>query len=195
MENLQKKMKGIVLNTVLELLEKDNKITALQLKDILAEKYPKSNWESIFVSEWLIEFVLKGVISYKICLDPLCRIYYNPTKECSYKPNVDKPSKTTKSTKTKKDKWSTSARISKTKALGMMMNNKGRFFSVQFVKKADKTLRTMNCQYLPGQVVNLGVVKVKEACLVRSKDPNPIRSFDLHTLKKVSIGGQVYNVK
>ena len=67
MENLQKKMKGIVLNTVLELLEKDNKITALQLKDILAEKYPKSNWESIFVSEWLIEFVLKGVISYKIC--------------------------------------------------------------------------------------------------------------------------------
>lgn len=195
MENLQKKMRGMALNTVLELLEKDNNITAHRLKDILAERYPKSNWESIFVNTWLIEFCLKGVLSYKICKDSLLYIYYNPKKECSYKTKVDKPSKPTKSTKTKKDKWSTSARISKTKALGMMMNNKGRFFSVQFVKKADKTLRTMNCQYLPGQVVSLGVVKVKEACLVRSKDPNPIRSFDLHTVKKVSIGGKVYNVK
>ena len=74
MENLQKKMRGMALNTVLELLEKDNNITAHQLKDILAERYPKSNWESIFVNTWLIEFCLKGVLSYKICKDSLLYI-------------------------------------------------------------------------------------------------------------------------
>ena len=66
---------------------------------------------------------------------------------------------------------------------------------MQFTKKDGNSLRTMNCQFLPNQKITLGVVKVKEMALVMKKNPNPIRSFDIDTVTKVSINGEVYSIR
>lgn len=193
--------KGLILKTAQTLLKPNNAVTTLEIKTDLRKNHPGYYWDQAFVSQCMNEYSIKGIFNYND--NGTYRTYFDPARPCANTTPTAAPQtipakspKKAKAAKSaKKDKWATSAKISKSKALAMMQNNKGHFFSVQFTKKGDGTLRTMNCQYLPGQTVNLGVVKVKEACLVRSKDANPVRSFDMSTLKKVSIGGQVYSVR
>lgn len=93
----------------------------------------------------------------------------------------------------------TSKRISKSKALDLMVNNKGRFFTAEFVDKKNKT-RIMNCLYLKNQGTNkLGYVKVKEAALMRTPegkaDPKKtIRQLNMQTLVSLKIGGVNYKI-
>jgi hypothetical protein len=85
--------------------------------------------------------------------------------------------------------------ISKKKALDLIQNNKGRFFTATFVKKTDGSVRVMNAQYLPGQTISGDTVKVKDAALCRSNPGNCIRSFDLSTVHQIKIGGNLYKIK
>ena len=102
-----------------------------------------------------------------------------------------KPAATTVKIKAKK--------ISKAKALDLMANNKGRFFTAEFVDKKNKN-RIMNCLYLKNQGSNkLGYVKVKEAALMRTPegmaDPKKtIRQLNMQTLYALKIGGVQYKV-
>lgn len=203
-QNVDTVRKGHVLRTAQRLLQPNNSVTTLEIKTALRKEQPGFYWDRDFISTTMDEFAQLGVFKYTF--NGTFRTYFDPVRPMQTKAVKTQPApaatpapkkaKASKAAKTAKiDKWSTSSRISKSKALNMMQNNKGHFFSVQFQKKGDGTLRVMNCQYLPGQSVTLGVVKVKEAALVRAKDPNPIRSFDLNTVKKISIAGKVYNVK
>ena len=183
---------AIVFNLVKELLEVEDYVSIDLLKNKLRESFGGYYWNTEFIKNCMTYFCKAGVYKYANN-DHYCLPGFSGKATPA---PVSKPATTPATTKkTKDDKWTIKSTVSKSKALWMMENNKGRFFSVQFVKKGDKSLRTMNCQYLPGQKVTMGIVKVKEACLVRSKDPNPIRSFDLNTVKKVSIAGCVYGIK
>ncbi|HPQ79807.1 MAG TPA: hypothetical protein PLG47_05105 [Candidatus Dojkabacteria bacterium] len=90
-------------------------------------------------------------------------------------------------------------RISKSKALDLIVNNKGRFFAAEFIDKKN-TPRVMNCLYLKNQGTNkLGYVKVKEAALMRTAagiaDPKKtIRQLNMQTLYKLKIGGVQYKI-
>jgi len=84
-------------------------------------------------------------------------------------------------------------RISHAKALELMENNKGHYFTAVFIKK-DQTERTMNCKLMANQVPDrLGYIKVKEAVLLR-QGKNAIRNVNLQTLKALQIGKKSYRV-
>lgn len=190
MTNVNVIRKGLVFKTAQDLLLPNNKTTTLEIKTQLRLTNPEYYWDQSFVSTCMDEFSATGVFnyvnmgSYRTYSDPKKSVK-NPTKNVTTKTVTVKvsvkPSKTSK--------------VSKTKALDLMQNSKGKFFTVTFNKKGDGTVRTLNCQYMAGQKITGNIIKVKEASLLLKKDPNPMRSFDLNTLKKLSISGQVYNIK
>ena len=84
--------------------------------------------------------------------------------------------------------------ITRTKALEKMKNNKGHFFTVEFIKE-DGSLRKLNGQYIKDQTQSpLGYVLVKEASKLKA-GVNPIRNVNLQTLKSLKIGGTLHPVK
>ena len=84
--------------------------------------------------------------------------------------------------------------INRTKALSLMQNNHGHFFTADFIDKNGEP-RTMNCQYLKDQTTSpLGYVKVKEQALVRKGEP-AIRSVNLQTLKTLRIAKVNYKLR
>ena len=80
--------------------------------------------------------------------------------------------------------------ISRTDALNLMRNNKGKFFSAVFVTKK-ATLRTINGQYQG--TTELGYVIVAENGKRRKKE-QALRNINLQTLEMLSIGGKTFNV-
>ena len=195
---------GLILATAQRLLKANNSVTTLEIKAELLKTEPGYYWTQTFISICMDGFNTSGVFSYTA--NGTFRTYFDPTKVVAKTPakavtkvTTKTPSKpTAKATPAKvatPSKWTATQSITRTKAVDMMKNNKGHFFSVQFTKKTDNSLRTMNCQWLPGQTISAGLIKVKEAALVRAKDPNPVRSFDIKTVNAISIAGNVYNVK
>lgn len=88
-----------------------------------------------------------------------------------------------------------SNKISRTKALDLMKNNKGHFFTVQFIKQ-DGSLRTLNGQYVKGQNPSpLGFILVKEAKLMKSNAKEQIRNVNIQTLRSLKISGNSYSIK
>jgi hypothetical protein len=81
-------------------------------------------------------------------------------------------------------------RISKEKALELMTNNKGRFFTATFIKKNGEE-RTINGKYK--SVSKLGYVKIAEHN-VGTKEAGRIRNVNLQTIKALKIGGQLCKV-
>jgi len=201
-EQVELAKRGLVFRTLVNVLTKNNATSVPQIKEELRKTHGEYFWNETFVRTVMNDYVTTSVLK----VNPNNVYYMAKWPIGKIKTEVPTPAPLTVAAKTPvsnkkapkapvKDKWVTNLSISKSKALSMMQNNKGRFFSVQFTKKSDKTLRTMNCQYLSGQTINLGIVKVKEAALLIAKDPNPVRSFDIHTVKRVSIAGNVYKIK
>lgn len=92
--------------------------------------------------------------------------------------------------KTKKEKFK---KLSRTKALELMSNNKGHFFTAVFIDK-DNEVRTINCQYLKDQKQSvLGYVLVRECNKLR-KGEDAIRNVNLQSLKELHIGGVKYKL-
>lgn len=84
--------------------------------------------------------------------------------------------------------------ISRTKALQLMENNHGHFFTATFTKK-DGSERTMNCQYLKDQSASkLGYIKVKEPAALK-RGETAIKQVNLQTLKAVSIAKVSYKIR
>lgn len=183
MENMIKDMKnGWIAATVLELLQANNTITTLEVKTSLRTNYPDFSWTQPMVSDYMNEMHLKGDLTYED--NGTYRIYSGETKKVRASKKVN--GKTLKKVKVKK--------ISKTKALDLMMNNKGHFFTAEFTKK-NGDLRVMNCQVTDkDQDTKLGYVTVKEAALMRTDPKNAHRKINLQTLKALKIGGVAYKV-
>lgn len=84
--------------------------------------------------------------------------------------------------------------ISRKKALSLMMESKGRFFTVCFTKKDGKD-RVMNCQYIKDDSsLHLGYLRVKDIAIGKKTTSN-YRSINLQTLKSITINGKSYRVK
>lgn len=191
-QNKMKKMKDAVLNTAKQLLVPHNTVTTLELKLQLRKDYPLFYWNQVTVSQHMDEFAKKGVFTYAD--NGTYRVYSDPTlvivKVNKRKTKVAVPvAKTTPIVKTTKTKLPS---ITRNKALNLMQNNKGHFFTALFVKK-DGTDRKINCQYQ--SVTAAGYIQVTDMAL-RKKDPNNcIRNINLKTLKEIKIAGTFYKVK
>ena len=83
--------------------------------------------------------------------------------------------------------------ISRKKALSLIKESKGRFFTVVFVKKNGKD-RVMNCKFMPIQDnEEIGYIKVKDVSLGK-KCTSCIRSVNIQTLKSLKINGKEYKI-
>lgn len=198
-KNVDSTRKGLVLVVAQELLKPSNKVTNLEIKNELRKKHSGYYWDQAFVSSTMDEYSTSGVFKYmdngtfRTYFDPKRKMPTSKVVKAPAKVVAMKPTKTVKKVQSK-DKWTTTSSISRKKAIDYMQNNKGHFFSAMFTKK-DGSDRVINCRYLSGQDLNLGYVKVKETCLVRANDANPIRQINMQTLKKLAIGGNVYKIK
>lgn len=78
--------------------------------------------------------------------------------------------------------------INKTKAVELIENSKGKFFTVTFLKK-DSTERTINANYKTGRKSPLGYINVY------SMKDKGYRNINAQTIRSVSINGNTYNVR
>jgi hypothetical protein len=207
-----KQMTEIVLNTAKRLCKAQNKVTTLEIKTEVMKTDKHYHWTQAFVSAIMDDAQKAGLFTYVDTMtgDKQHRVYSETgVKITNVKPkqmNTATPARKANQVVTKRalkdmaintpkvmvDKAKT---ISKTKALELMENNKGHFFTATFIDKKNEE-RTMNCQYLKDQAHSkLGYVKVKEAIKAKMKPKDSIRQINMQTLKKLRIAGNSYTVK
>jgi len=84
-------------------------------------------------------------------------------------------------------------RISRTNALELIKNSKGRFMTVEFKKIKGAGNRVINCRYHNNS--ELGVVCITDMSLVRIKATNPYKSFKMDNLVGFSLNKTTYRVR
>lgn len=189
-------LNALVLNCAQKLMMPNNSCSTLEIKMELRRTHPIYYWTQQIVSDIMNDLSKSGTFKYKD--NGTFRTYFTENKNTSVgKSTKTVVKKSTVSTKavTKSPTKSYDSTISKKKALELIRNNKGRFFTVVFTKKEDGSTRTMNCQYLTNQKISNEFIKVKEMSLVIKKDNNPIRQFATSTLKSLNIGKVNYKIK
>lgn len=83
------------------------------------------------------------------------------------------------------------SRISKTDALSLMQNSKGRFFTAVFTKKNGKT-RAINGQYCKDQsLAEQGYIHMQ---IPGKANPDRIRNVNVQTLSALYMSGRVLKV-
>lgn len=181
--------KNDVLNTANSLLKANNTVTNLEIKVELRKNHSVTQKE---VSDFMIELTKDGHFTYND--NGTYRIYSNIKQNNKV---MTQPRQANGRFASLTSTPSTKAnRISRLKALELMQNSKGHFFTVEFIKKKDNTLRKLNGQYVKDQKLsNLGYVLVKESSKLKAKDKEPIRNVNLQTLQTLKIGGVLYTVK
>lgn len=194
--------RALVLGCAQSLLKANNTVTTLEIKTELRKSQPAFYWTQDVVSEIMDDFATSSVFTYtdngtfRTYSDPSRVVTKTTTRSRSHKTVTKKTRKATKKAKSTSTKtWTPTATISRTKALNLMMNNKGHYFTVVFTKKEDGSERTMNCQYLPNQTLGLGYVKVREASKLRTGAANSIRQFALDSMKILSIAKNTYKIR
>lgn len=191
--------KQAVLDTATRLLKSQNQVTTLEIKVELIKLYPKHIWVQSVVSAIMDDFYKKGMFTYydTVTGGNQHRVYSATGVKIR---NVKNKKQTMSTTATGMKKSANKVTIpskktiSKTKALELMQNNKGHFFTATFIAK--KGERTINCQYLKDQGrSSLGYVKVREAIKAKMNPKDSIRNINLQTLKSLKIAGHSYRVK
>lgn len=190
-----------ILSTATQLARANNTVTTLEIKTELRKLFDVKQAE---VSTAMADFATKGLFSYKD--NGTYRVYSlanvkfpskSQTRRGLVKGSATALAAGAKAAATRaKNKGGVSVGnvISRSKALQLMQNNKGHFFTAEFVKQ-DGTLRKLNGQYVSGQSTNpLGYVLVKESGKLKT-GVNAIRNINLQTLKSIKIGGVKYTVK
>ena len=191
-------MQGHMSLAILNLLEATNSVTTLEVKTELRKSHPEFSWLQKDVSAYMDSLQESGDLTYED--NGTFRIYHGivtkakkakkaPAKVTKAKfVSVKTPSKVVVKTPTVKAK-----RISKTKAMELMIGNKGHFFTAEFEKK-NGDLRVMNCQALKKQTSKLGYITVKEASQMRKDPTKAVRNINLQTITGLRIGGVSYKV-
>jgi hypothetical protein len=193
-------MKDAVLTTAKALLVANNTITTLEIKLQLIKDFPYFYWKQVTVSELVDELVTEGKLTV-VDDNGTYRTYADPTQPARTG-NIATGNSTGKVTVTTKKVASTPTikapkgkTISATKAVELMKNNKGRFFTVTFTKK-DQSQRTLNGQWVKDQKTNAkGYVLVKDAAKMKKTPTDCIRNVNLQTLHSISINGSTYRVQ
>lgn len=215
LETPMKQMTEIVINTAKRLCKAQNQVTTLEIKAEVIKTHNQYHWTQAYVSATMDDAYKAGLFKYYDTNTGgnTHRVY----SEVGSASNTTKPKKVkTVTLKTAPKKTSVPKAaikkavkqafaptvvatpvktISKTKALELMENNKGHFFTATFIDKKNEE-RTMNCQYLKDQTYSkLGYVKVKEAIKAKMTANDAIRQINLQTLKSLKIAGNSYKVK
>jgi hypothetical protein len=209
-----KQMTEAVINTAKRLLKSQNKVTTLEIKAEVIKTHPTYFWTQNCVSAIMDDAFKAGMFTY---YDTTTggnqhRVYSDPgvkVRNVKIKPQMTTTTKTKVAPKKAAKKTAKKAvkaivktvfkapatkTIGRTKALELMENNRGHFFTATFISK--KGERTINCQYLKDQTYSkLGYVKVKEAIKAKMASGDAIRQINLQTLKSLKIAGNVYKVK
>ena len=200
MSKLEKVLKeGQMAAAVAMLLKANNSVTTLEVKTQLRSEFPKGRWVQREVSAFMAELADSGDLTFKdngtfrtyslkgVKLKTAVKSTPTMTGKKSMKVSVTPVVSILKGQKAKK--------ISRTNALDLMLNNKGRFFTAEFINK-EGDRRVMNCQLVKDQKqAKLGYVKVREASLMRSSTPEKaIRNVNIQTLEGLKIGGVLYKV-
>ena len=184
MNNMIKDLKrGHMSAVVMSLLQANNTITTLEVKNELRTKHPDFSWKQSDVSNYMNAMHLSGDLTYED--NGTFRVYSGEVLKTT---SIKKDAKGKKLSKVK------AKSISRAKAYDLMTGNKGYFFTAEFVKKDGKT-RVINCQAAKEQDSKLGYINVKEASLMRTDPKNAFRKINMQTLKSLKIGGVAYNVK
>ena len=196
-------MQGHMATAMLELLSVNNTVTTLEVKTKLRGDHPEFSWLQKDVSSYMNNLAENDELSYTD--NGTFRTYslvLKKAKKGSVKKKKTVVAKTVKPTPVKvvapvKVKPTVTAvrpkRISKTKALELILGNKGHFFTAEFAKK-NGDLRVMNCQALKKQTSKLGYVTVKEASKMRKDPKNAVRNINLQTITGLRIAGVTYKV-
>lgn len=197
-----KQMKDAVLDTAKKLLKANNTVTTLEIKVDLRKNHSHFYWTQDTVSKYMDELANEGNFTYSD--NGTFRVYsYTKsvstgvagTTHVSGTIGTTTPVAVAKTTTKTKQNMATTATISRTKALDLMKNNKGHFFTATFMKK-DGSTRTINGQYLKDQgSSNLGYVKVKESGKLKTDPNDSTRQINLQTLQVLKIAGKTYKVR
>lgn len=86
-------------------------------------------------------------------------------------------------------------KVSRTKALDLIQNFKGKCAFATFIKK-DGTKRTMRFELIAGKEAPdaLGYLHVNDVHLVKKNDPNPLRQINMQTLEALKLSGKKVKV-
>lgn len=191
--NTNQLMQAAVVKAANELVVANNTFSTLELKLKLRKDEPSFYWTQATVSAIMDDLSKQGKYTYTD--NGTFRTYSDPARKA---PVVNKVVKTVTKTATpvKKSIVTTNGtKISRTKALDLMKNSKGHFFTVEFMKK-DGSTRILNGQWVKNQTeMHLGYILVKESAKLKAKVKEPIRNVNLQTLKALKIDGQVYQVR
>lgn len=197
-------MKQAVIDTATRLCKAQNRVTTLEIKAEVIKTHTSYFWTQAFVSATMDDAHNDGDFTFVNDLTGTFRIYSltnQPvvapvtTIAIAKRPAV-RVAATVVAPKTKS--------ISKAKALELMENNRGHFFTSTTISK-DGEIRIMNCQYLKDQTQSkLGYVRVKENILSKKlkngakdlkKSETGIRTINMQTLLELRIAGNSYKVK
>lgn len=166
------KTEQAVYDTAKGLLKANNTTTTLEIKNVLRQTQPNRKWFQSDISDIMDDLQQQGKFNYSD--NGKFRVYSAPVKN----------TRTTKAP-------NSNGRISRSKAIDMIENSAGHFFTVTFTKK-DGSHRVMNCQYSKQrtqQNAKLGYITVVE---LSSKTP---KNVNTQTLASISMGGVVYKIR
>lgn len=215
-----KQMTQAVLDTANRLLKSQNEVTTLEIKAEVIKTHSQFFWTQAFVSATMDDAYTAGMYTFRdtVTGGNTHRVYSSTgVRVTNVKPKVTTGAlaktgvrkvtpRASVSPKPKKVTAPKSKTIGKTKALELMENNRGHFFTATFVDKKG-VVRIMNCQYLKDQTYSkLGYVKVREAIKAKVQKNAPkkrgvtvkddtIRQINLQTLMELKIAGNSYKVK
>jgi methyltransferase-like protein len=162
-----------------DLAKANNTVTTLEIKTELRKLFPREQWFQSDISDVMDDLNNEGKFTYVdqgtyriyslVSVNPVTSPKSTPTKTVAVKTN---PTKT---------------RISKTKAVDILKETKGRYFGVTFTKK-DGSVRKMKCKMEISTPSPLGYILVKDV-----KENTP-KSLNLQTLSEIRMNGTIYLV-
>jgi hypothetical protein len=161
------------------LLKANNTVTTLEIKVELRNRWNKDVWNQSYVSSIMQDLANKGKFNYTD--NGTYRVYSHVSKTISKSKSKSK-SIPIPAVPNKRQ------RISKTKAIELLNNTKGRFFGVTFTKK-DGTERSMRCR-VEG---NLKISPLGYATLKDVSEDKP-KSVNLQTLSEIRLNKITYLV-
>lgn len=184
-----------VMNVAKELAKANNTFTTLEVKNELIKRVPQIRWTQYMVSTKMNDFANMHLFTYTdngtFRTYSLITSYSIPVTNSN---TVSVSSPVIKKGRVPKRDGTKRVRLTKTKARELMQNSKGRFVTVEFLKK-DNTLRKLNGQYMKDQKnSSSNYILLKEASKLKAKDKEPIRNVNLDTLRYLKINGVEYNI-
>lgn len=184
---MNKKHVKQVRKAAILLMATSGRTTTLEIKNYLRATKPKQKWSQMIISQTMIDIFNSDKIDNLTYVDNgKFREYFLSVPIAPTTPNKSKTKAKTKNKVVAKDVKAT--KISKSKAVSLIKESKGRFFTVKFLKK-DKSVRILNGNVkLANFMNNQGYINVKE----KNGDQ---RQINPRTIQELRISGSLYTVK